>query len=291
MTPKEYAELAVEKLKNETRMPILHIDLTDTKTSIFESKIGGIPYLPKDEEIPLGKNGRQMKLLAQFNCKDFEPLKDYPHSGILQFWLTTDFAWEEYTVKFYGDNIDYSLTENDVIPRIADFVDGKDGCFPVNGEYGVEFTPDEETISYHDERLKTLFCQYYTEISGEYISDPEDAGDEVYEVFEEYTDDAFAYGSKIGGYELRTQLVDYLTYRPENYDRTLRWSKYKQYISDIDIKSDNEDLVLFQLDSHYSNSRDYRVLWGDAGVAHFSITRGNLKAGNLEAVSFYWDCS
>ncbi len=291
-TPEEYAELAIEKLQNETRVPVLDIELTDTKPSIFESKVGGVPYLPKDMEIPLDKNGKQMKLLAQINCKDLEPLEDYPHSGILQFWLTTEWPWEtdNFAVKYHRD-IDDTLTESDVIPRIAEFIEGETGTFPVNGEYGMKFYPGEETMGRDDERLEALFCQYYSEISGEIMYTPEDEGDEAYGVYEDYRDDAYNFGTKIGGYPASAQLVDYLSYRPQNYDRSLNWSKYRNYVSHIDMQSDDEEFVLFQLDSDYHNSKDYRVLWCDVGVAHFKITRRDLKAGNLENVSFYWDCS
>ncbi|MDE5946122.1 MAG: DUF1963 domain-containing protein [Oscillospiraceae bacterium] len=258
LKPEEYAELAIQKLIKKTTVPILNIALTDEKTTIFDSKIGGTPYLPKDMEIPKDKNGRQMRLLAQINCKDLTPLEDYPHSGILQFWLTVDFMWEEYEVA-YHKNIDYTLDEKDILPRIQDYTEGKDGSFPVNGEYGMEFVEDTESMGHFDYRIEALFCQYYTELSGEFISIPEDADEEVYDIFIDYRDDAYTGFTKIGGYEISTQLTDYLRYRPENYDTSLHWSKYATYVSNIDMKSDEEEFVLFQLDSHYNNSKDYKV--------------------------------
>ena len=289
-TKEEFAEMAIEKLKNDTRVPVLDIELTDTKPSIFESKVGGLPYLPKDMEVPLDEDGKQMKLLAQINCKDLEPLEEYPHYGILQFWLTTEWSWEDYDVRYYR-KIDETLTENDVIPRMAEFVEGETGTFPVDGEYGMEFILSEETMGFYDERVEALFCQYYSEISGKILYDPEDDGDEIYKAFDNYRCDVYNTGTKIGGYPSRTQLVDYLKYRPENYDKSLRWSKYENYVTHIDMQSDDEDFVLFQLDSDYNNSEDYKVLWYDAGIGHFKISRKDLKAGNLENVSFYWDCS
>lgn len=286
----EYARLAIEKLRKETMTPYLQIDLRDTQPSIFDSKIGGIPYLPKDAVLPVDTKGRQMKLLAQINCKNLVTLAEYPHKGILQFFLTTDYAWEESCVKYYPE-IDATLTEADILPRIQEFHEGTDGSFPVNGEYGVTFTPKMESMSYDDKRLEALFCQYYTQLSGEYISCPEDAeyGDVVYEVFEEYCDSTRSYGTKIGGYESSTQPPDYLTYRPKEYDNGYQY--YKTFVEEIDMESDDTMLLLFQQDSDYKNSQDYQVLWGDAGVARFFIKRSDLKKCDFSKVWFTWDCS
>lgn len=287
--PVNYAYLANKKLVEETTVPTLYISLTDTKTSIFESKIGGTPYLPRDMEIPKDKNGKQMKLLAQFDCTEFSELEDYPHTGILQFWLTTDYSWDDYRVT-YHENIDMTLTEDEVLTRIDEFIDGKDGDFPVTGEYGVDFTSGSESMSIDDERVKALFCQYYTEISGEYISEPEyagngDYGSEVYDVFEECSDHS-GFGSKIGGYRSIAQLPDYLTYRPKEY-RTGSEQPWEKYTEEIDMKSDDCDLLLFQL---YSNSSG-KVMWGDFGAAQFHIKRRDLKNRNFNAVYYHWDCS
>lgn len=293
---RRFAELAVKKLCDETSTPCLKINLTDTKPLLYQSKIGGTPYLPKDSEIPTDRAGKQMKLLAQINCEDLQQLDGYPHLGILQFWLTTDYAWSEYSVKYYSF-IDYTLTEEAVLPRIQEFIDGVTGGFPVNGEYGVEFTLANETMSRDDRRLEALFCQYYTEISGEYISCPEEAGkgkfgNIVYEVFESYCDSRAAYGggSKIGGYESSAQLPEYYTYQPKEYASQYN-DKWKTYVDNIDMKAEDTSLLLFQLDSHSRGSGDYKVLWGDLGVARFYITRHDLESCYFRKVGFRWDCS
>lgn len=290
---KKYAELAIEKLRNETKLPFLGIDLAETQPSIFDSKIGGTPYLPRECEIPTSKNGRQMKLLAQINCKNLVTLAEYPHNGILQFFLTTDPMWDESFVKYYPE-IDTSLTEAEILPRIQNFHEGVDGAFPVKGEYGMLFTPKLESMSSDDYYLQALFCQNYTEISGEYISNPEDAGngeygEVVYKIFEAYSDNAHSFGTKIGGYESSTQPPDYFIYQPKEYASP--HSHWKTYVEKIDMKSDDTVLLLFQSASHYHNSKDYKVLWGDAGVARFCIKRKDLKNCDFSNVWFSWDCS
>lgn len=285
LTPSQCAELAVKKIIEDSTIPYLSISLSDRKADIFESKLGGLPYLPKNAEIPIDSKGRQMKLLAQINCKDLSELEDYPHEGILQFWLTTDFMWDETKVIYY-ENIDKTISENDIMTLIENY---DDGAFPVNGEYSLNFTLKSGPISRDDERFKALFCQYYTEISGKYIMTPEDDGDEVYEIYECFSEDMWSGCSKVGGYRGISQLPDYITYLPENVD--IKKSPYRKYVSHIDLKSDDAEILLLQLDSWYNNSTDYQMMWGDAGIAQFHITRKDLRKLNFDNVTFYWDCS
>lgn len=285
MTPAQCAELAVNKMIEDTTIPYLAIELLNTKPSIFESKLGGLPYLPKNAEIPIDSKGRQMKLLAQINCNDISELEDYPHEGILQFWLTIDFRWKEAKVKYYK-NIDKTISENDILPLIENY---DDGDFPVNGEYGIRFTLKNEYISRDDERFEALFCQYYTEISGKYIMTPENDGDEVYEIYECFSEDMWSGCSKVGGYRGISQLPDYITYLSEN--ANIKKSPYRKYVSHIDLKSDDAEILLLQLDSWYNNSTDYQMMWGDAGIAQFHITRKDLRERNFNNVTFHWDCS
>lgn len=282
---REYAERAIEKLRSQSRTPCLEVGLTDTKPSLFESKVGGIPYLPSCSEIPTDSSGKQMRLLAQVNCKDLIQLEDHPHNGILQFWLTVNSEWNEYSVKYYTD-----INEESALSSCQCHPEETAGAFPVKGEYGMSFNLKEETMSRDDIRLEAFFCQCYTEISGEYISSPEDAGDVVYEIFEGYCDDCVGCGSKIGGYEWSTQPPSYATYQPKEYANPYR-SPWKTYIEEIDMSSDDTTILLFQLSSHYKNSSDYKVLWGDAGIGRFYIKRKDLKNRDFSKVWFSWDCS
>ena len=239
---------------------------------IFESKIGGIPYLPADENLPVDEEGNPMKLLAQINCKDLKELKDYPTEGMIQFYLTTNPMWEEAVVKYYSQ-VDYNIKSEVVSERIKEIYKEGNTCFPVEGEYGLEFNEDEESMSRDDDRLMALFCQYYTELSGEWISMPEDAGDEVYELFESYCDNSYAGGHKIGGYQSSTQPADYF--------------QYEKDALPIDVMADDGEVLLFQMDSELKRT----IMWGDLGVAQFFIKRSDLKAKKFENAYFTWDCS
>lgn len=280
-TPKEYAEMACKKLVSETTVSRLEIKLVDAMTSIFDSKIGGVPYMPKDMEPPVDRNGKKMRLLAQINCRDLAELQEYPHFGILQFYLTTDRSWQDYKVIYY-EKIDESLKEEEIIQRIGSNVQRENETFPVISECGMEFKLGQEAMSRADSRLMALFCRYYADISDVYISRPEEAGEEAGRVFEEYRTKTPGIGHKVGGYEASTQPADYLSFNKN--EKT-------------DVRSKDSTLLLFQLDSDYGafnqetqKYENIRVMWGNAGVGKFYIKDEDLKKRDFSKVSYRWDC-
>lgn len=267
----EYGKMALEQLEKETKLPFMSIKTVDKTTGILDSKFGGLPYLPSNESLPLDKEGKPMRLLAQINCKDLAGLEEYPQEGMLQFYLTTNPRWDESVVKYY-ETVDEAVTAEMVAGRINDNYENSD-CFPVEGEYGLEFTLSKESMSRDDNRLMALFCQYFTKLSGTWISVPDDGGEEVYELFEGYCDDSYAGGHKVGGYNSATQLPDYYPYRESD--------------AFIDVKADESPVLLFQMDSESKKN----IMWGDLGVARFFIKRSDLKARKFENAYLVWDCS
>ncbi|MBQ8246699.1 MAG: DUF1963 domain-containing protein [Lachnospiraceae bacterium] len=267
----EYGKMALEQLEKETKLPFMSIKTVDKTTGILDSKFGGLPYLPSNESLPLDKEGKPMRLLAQINCKDLAGLEEYPQEGMLQFYLTTNPRWDESVVKYY-ETVDEAVTAEMVAGRINDNYENSD-CFPVEGEYGLEFTLSKESMSRDDNRLMALFCQYFTKLSGTWISVPDDGGEEVYELFEGYCDDSYASGHKVGGYNSAAQLPDYYPYRESD--------------AFIDVKADESPVLLFQMDSESKKN----IMWGDLGVARFFIKRSDLKARKFENAYLVWDCS
>ena len=62
--------------------------LEDTKP--WESKLGGCPYLEDIEQYPKGTDGGPMMFLAQINLAEMPPLPEFPHEGLLQFYVEND---------------------------------------------------------------------------------------------------------------------------------------------------------------------------------------------------------
>ena len=78
-----------EEILQKTAIPCMKLKLTDTKPSLFDSKVGGIGYVPRDAKIPEDSEGVQLRLLAQIDCAEIT-LEDFPHQGLLQFWILND---------------------------------------------------------------------------------------------------------------------------------------------------------------------------------------------------------
>ena len=132
------------------KKPCMRFTLTDTKPTIFESKVGGVGYIPHDGDVPVGEGGTKMTFLAQVNCADLD-LEDFPKSGILQFWVLEDdglgLGWKSpteqttYRVVYYSC-VDTTVTEEEVQAKHAP-IDDED-YFPVKGQFGMAFEKGED---------------------------------------------------------------------------------------------------------------------------------------------------
>ena len=87
---KFYEEIREDYEKNSPTKTFAKIKLVEDKLKITDSKIVGLPYLPKGAEFPKAPNGEEMLMIAQINCEDLKGLKDFPQKGILQFFVFDD---------------------------------------------------------------------------------------------------------------------------------------------------------------------------------------------------------
>lgn len=256
-----------EEILKKTAIPYMKLQLTDTKPGLFDSKVGGIGYVPHDAKIPEDSKGTQLRLLAQLGCAEIT-LEDFPHQGLLQFWILNDdvsgLNFDDNTLQdtfrvLYFKEPDQTVTEKEVCEKMAASSDEED-LFPVRGCYGLAFSAGVDTISSGDYRfencIKRLVRQDYPEEAESLLENIDDFMDE----------DGNDWGGshKIGGYPGFTQ-----------------W--------DPRGEGDSHNVLLFQLDSDCHNSQD-RVLWGDCGIGNFFINRENLKNCDFRDVIYNWDC-
>ena len=164
--------------------PCMKITLTDTKPSIFESKVGGLGYIPHDKDFPTDSNGNQLRLLAQIECEKIQ-LDGFMKTGLLQFWILNDNVlgmdvWgttnqDGFRVIYYPE-IDKTVTKNEIERKFVknEYDDNEEDWFPVFRECGMSF-----------EKSENRYIDYYSELSEE--------------EWEENT------GHKVGGYPIFTQ--------------------------------------------------------------------------------------
>lgn len=131
----------------KNKKPMIKISLSDDKPNLFQSKFGGVPYLPKNVEIPKNKENEQLTLLVQINIEELPKNNIYPmKKGILQFWILNDdvlgldydtHLGNGFKVVYYKE-IDKSITEEEVLEKYKPYKD-EDSYFPVEGEFSLSF--------------------------------------------------------------------------------------------------------------------------------------------------------
>lgn len=255
-----------DEILQKTAVPCIKMDLTNTQPGLFDSKVGGIGYVPHDAQIPQDSKGKQLRLLAQVDCTKIM-LEDFPHEGLLQFWILNDDVYglnfddntkqDTFRVLYYR-RIDKGVTEEEIHAKMQSDTSEDDTYFPVFGTYGLQFYAETDTISACDcrfeRRITNLVQKYYPEEAEDLLDDPTDFEDE----------DKNGFGHKIGGYPGFTQ-----------------W--------DPRSEDDSHNVLLFQLDSDFGNGED-KIMWGDAGICNFFINREKLKCCDFSDVIYNWDC-
>lgn len=268
--------------KNKKSM--IKISLSDDKPNLFQSKFGGVPYLPKNVKVPKNKKNEQLTLLAQINIEELPKNNIYPmEEGILQFWILNDdvlgldydtHLGDGFKVVYYKE-IDKSVTEEEVLEKYKPYKD-EDSYFPIEGEFSLSFKltdgyfsdssvdfseiVDREMKKFHIENKEK-----YKEILKVYDNKEYLSYWDIWDILEEDKEigkKLFEAGHKIGGFPNFTQ-------------------------SDVREIGDYE-ILLLQIDSEGTEKNE--IMWGDCGIANFFIREKDLKELNFEKVIYNWDC-
>lgn len=252
--------------------------------SVFASKLGGTPYMPKNFEYPKGKSGifegRPLRLLAQLNFEQLPHIENFPEKGILQFFCSDDEEESMYGLDFenpisqngfrvvYHENIitdESQLITAEDLPQYSD----EYGIFPFKGEFALETELTECPITFEDYRFFDSVMKYCGEVCGKefkFYHEIENAG--FGDIFETIAEQRTYEQTCIGGYPFFTQED------PRG---------YTEAIADYDI-------LLFQCTSFYDSETKDEIMWGDMGVANFFIKPDGLKNLDFSKVAYNWDC-
>ena len=268
----------------KNKKPMIEISLSDEKPNLFQSKFGGVPYLPKDKEVPKNKENEQLTLLAQINIDELPENNIYPmKEGILQFWILNDdilgldydtHLGDGFKVVYYKE-IDKSVTEEEILEKYKPYKD-EDSYFPIEGEFSLNFKLTDGYFSDSNDDFREIvdreMKKFYDENKDKYseilkIYDKENQLNywEIWDILEEdkkIGKKLFGAGHKIGGFPDFTQ-------------------------SDIREVGDYE-ILLLQIDSDRTEKNE--IMWGDCGIANFFIREKDLKELNFDRAIYNWDC-
>ena len=268
----------------KNKKPMIKISLSDDKPNLFQSKFGGVPYLPKDMEVPKNKENEQFTLLAQINIEELPKNNIYPmEEGMLQFWILNDdvlgldydtHLGNGFKVVYYKE-IDKSVTEEEVLEKYNPYKD-EDSYFPIEREFSLSFKltdgyfsdSNDDFREIVDREMKKFHIENkekYKEILKVYDNKEYLSYWDIWDILEEDKEigkKLFEAGHKIGGFPNFTQ-------------------------SDVREIGDYE-ILLLQIDSEGTEKNE--IMWGDCGIANFFIREKDLKELNFEKVIYNWDC-
>lgn len=227
----------------------------DSLNPLYISKFSGTPYWPKSMPYPTMQNA-PAKLFVQLNFEQLSTLghlhQDMPKSGILQIFIAQDD--DMWGLRFDGEKNQQIYIFHDTLLDSQDLVQ----------------TPQMlQAANNNDQMPGEYCCGFKVKISSEMLglSDevaiekfyPPGFKDEMSDEMSDYMCDEMPNcGSKVGGYAYFTQY--------DHRDPKENW------------------ILLLQLDS------DDHIMFGDSGVANWSITPQDLKEKNFKDLSFNWDC-
>lgn len=267
----------VAQYKEMTGIPSIALHARRGACTVFDSKLGGAPYLPKDTAYPMAdasQGGGPLRLLAQLNFEQLPKIPGYPQRGILQFYI----ACSE-TSDLYGADLDDPTAQNgfrviyhpDIVrdldaleTQIPQFDDeNSEIYFPFKGEFlltGEETACPMTPSDYRFDGKILDLCKKAADIKAESVFDLDS------EWFDELVDALGGPGHCIGGYPFFTQED------PRGYSDALQ--SFTKLLLQIDSDGSGED----------------EIMWGDCGVANFFIEPEALERLDFSRVLYYWDC-
>ena len=280
----EQIKQLVDSLNVETAREVIHITLSvGENLALTDSKLGGLPYIPKDGTLPTTSQGEPLFMLAQINCEQLPENSLYPKKGLLQFWIASD---EYYGADFenrcqndtkricYFPEIQESLPIayiKELYMKISTSKRETNNIFTRENALELPFNPNQslalgfeksvEGISYADVHFDDEMQKIWEAAFSEEFTGLWGLPEEVLKVFYKYLSNGA--GHKIGGYP------DFAQYDPREDDNF-------------------HDTLLLQIESEWNEQ--YSVMFGDAGVANFFINREDLAHCKFDDVLYNWDC-
>ena len=67
---KEQVENLIDEVLERTRREVIRYELSPAEgLPVTDSKVGGVPYIPKEGSLPRTSDGKPLFMIAQINCE------------------------------------------------------------------------------------------------------------------------------------------------------------------------------------------------------------------------------
>jgi len=278
LKPKEL-ELLTATWRKYTALPYIELTPMRETSSVWDSKLGGRPYLPPGFIYPHNNDpesdGRPLKMLAQLNFAQIPRLEGFPAAGILQFYIANEACDDLFGLNLenqtdqtgwrmvYHKDIVTDASKLQLPPELESGDDVRP--FPFSGEYRLAMQLEEWVVTPMDYRWEAFMDNLVRPLPF-YQSRKKKSQEQGLENLMREVSGEYAYGFKIGGYPAFTQED------PRCLDR------YKDY-----------SVLLLQLDSWW-DEKDPGIMFGDGGVANWFIKPEALARADFSDVLYNWDC-
>jgi putative uncharacterized protein (fragment) len=268
----------VLNLEALTQREVIRIKLSLADAlAVTDSKVGGMPYIPKGGALPRSADGKSLFMLAQINCEQLPENNLYPKKGLLQFWIadTEDPLYGlDYDDPCSNDfkRVLYFSTIGEALP-IDDFISDytfDDNHLPFNSkkQFALHFKKDTESISLEERAANQLFFEKWNEAFSTQITTIDEFFEEVpNDICEEINASLLKEptGHKIGGYP---------------------------YFIQVDPREENDPHTLLLLQIDIDNVGGEEICWGnEGGVANFFVSPEDMANCKFDDVLYNWDCS
>ena len=266
----------VLNLEALTQREVIRIKLSlADELAVTDSKVGGVPYIPKEGALPRSADGKPLFMLAQINCEQLPENNLYPKKGLLQFWIADtedplygldydDPCSNDFKRVLYFSTIGEALSIDDFI---SDYT-FDDNHLPFNSkkQFALHFKKDTESISLEERAANQLFFEKWNEAFSTQITTIDEFFEEVpNDICEEINASLLKEptGHKIGGYP---------------------------YFTQVDPREENDPHTLLLLQIDIDNVEGEEIYWGNGGgVANFFISPEDLKNYKFNDVLFHWE--
>ena len=268
----------IEVIKKLSKTEAYKITAEKTNPNITDSKIGGLPYWPKNKEYPISSENQKLVLLIQINFDKEKVEYPLPKEGMLQIFLlpnnnylganlnyNDDLTEQKNFRIIYHDKIDYSITKEQIKKLKLPTHEDDTLYFPVKKESKISLKKSEDFITKEDFRFDKYFAKAYKEVYKKNIPKNLD--------FYDFLGDDDSDNDELEPDDNNHKILGYPYFCQED-PRNNSYYEYEVY-----------DTVLLQLDS-----QDDLLMWGDVGAASFLIQKKDLIKKKFDDVLYNWDC-
>jgi len=137
----------------------MKVSVSTKAASVLNSKLGGMPYLPKGMPHPQDEKAEYMSLLAQVNFSEGFFPSPFPTKGLLQFFISPS-AYEQtlktggiLTTNYFHVRYYPTITTENLVTDFSYLQSVQTDRLPLKNELPVSFSKELEPVSATDYRL------------------------------------------------------------------------------------------------------------------------------------------